>query len=155
MSIIAGAAAASGGFARGAKVVKNVAGSLGNHNNVPTPWDAEDYDNDSHWASSPNPERLTIGAGYDAVMLGSTVWFNNLASTRLRSAITVNGSIVDDGAVYYTEPIGFGSDPASNVFTGPIDVGASTDWYTVVHNTADTSWNYKGTGNFWMMVLPT
>jgi hypothetical protein len=154
MTIQAGAAA-SGGFQRAVKVVKNVAGSLANNNDVPTPWDAEDYDNDGHWASSPNPERLTIGSGYDAAMLGSTVWFDSIASTRLRTAITVNGSIVDDGAVYYTEPIGTGDDPASNVFTGPIDVGASTDYYTVVNNTADTLWHYVTTGNFWMMVLPT
>ncbi len=155
MSIIAGLPSADGGFVRGVKVVKNTTGSLGNHNNVPVPWDAEDYDNDGHWASSPNPSRLTIGTGYDAVFCGSTLWYDALASTRLRTAISINGSITDHSGVVYTEPIGFGDDPATNVWTGPIDVGASTDYYEVVSNTADTSWNYVATGNFWMMVLPS
>jgi hypothetical protein len=139
MSIRAGAAS-SGGFQRGAKVVKNTAGTAANLDNVPVPWDAEDYDNDSHWASSPNPERLTIGTGYDAVMIGSTVWHDNLAGSRLRLATTVNGSINDDSAVHTA---------------GPIDVGASTDFYTVVAITNDISYRYSPTGNFWMMVLPT
>jgi hypothetical protein len=154
MSIRAGAAS-SGGFQRGAKVVKNTAGTAANLDNVPVPWDAEDYDNDSHWASSPNPERLTIGTGYDAVMIGSTVWHDNLAGSRLRLATTVNGSINDDSAVHYTEPIGIGDDPATNITAGPIDVGASTDFYTVVAITNDISYRYSPTGNFWMMVLPT
>ena len=154
MSIEAGAVA-SGGFQRGAKVVKNTAGSAGNHNNVPVPWDAEDYDLDSHWASSPNPERLTIGSGYDAVILGTTVWMDNMGATRLRTAIIVNTAFSDDAGVHYTEPNSFPDDPAQNVTTGPIDVGASTDYYTVENNSSDTSWLYVATGNFWMMVLPT
>lgn len=152
MGIMAGTPA-GGGFQRGAKVVKNVAGSVADNRNVPVPWDAEQYDNDNHWASSPNPERLTIGTGYDAVILGTTVWFANVAATLLFTAIRINGSINDDSAVHNTEPNS--PDPAHNMTTGPIDVGASTDYYTVVPNSTDSSFNYTTTGNFWMMVLPT
>jgi hypothetical protein len=154
MGIIAGLPS-SGGFERGAKVEKDTAGTAGNKNNIPVPWDTEQYDNNGHWAVSPNPERLTVGSGFQAVMLGASIWNDQLASTRLRSAITINGSITDDSAVHNDEPIGLGDDPAHNLFTGPIDVGASTDYYTVVQNTADTFFNYSPWGNFWIMVLPS
>lgn len=116
-------------------------------------WSSEIFDTDGFWASSPNPERLTIPNPTDItkVRLTANLWFNSVTgNTTVFSRIFENNSI--SHAICNASAAN--ADPARTMETGDIAVSPG-DFFTVGLSLSDTSYGVNTPSNFSLEVTET
>jgi len=141
--------AAYGTSVRGARVNQTADTAAADHDGTFDEWDNEVYDTDGFWASSPNPERLTIPSPTDItkVVVRAGFWLNNVTANT-----TVFSRIQDDAsanlAVHNSSAAN--SDPAVTHTSGVIDAVAG-DYYITGLSLTDTSYVVRAAGSYFSL----